>query len=45
MYPFNDLVDVFPKPVWAKGFTYRPCSDDILKEKQKKKVIAFLLKW
>ena len=29
-YPFNDLVDVFPKPVWAKGFIYRPCSDDIL---------------
>ena len=25
------------KPMWAKGFTYRPCSDDILKEKQKKK--------
>ena len=45
-YPFNDLGEVFPKPVWAKGFTYRPCSNDILQEKQKKKkVMAFLLEW
>ena len=42
----GSLQKTFAKPVWAKGFTYRPCSDDILERKQKKKkVMAFLLGW